>query len=633
MPPSSMRTHYCGALRAEHAGEMVRLCGWVHRVRDLGGLLLMDLRDGGEAQEICSEDTQNPSFAKSPAFDVVQLQFASYRGDREILASCQRESVVQVSGTVHPRPAGAENPQLATGMVEVHVHTLTVLSAVKTQTLPFLFDSQVDTKEALRLRYRYLDLRHPAKQQLLKKRSQVCLAIHNYFQEKGFHHIDTPMLYKPTPEGARDFLVPARKPAKHLFALPQSPQTLKQLLMIAGMEKYYQIVKCFRDEDFRADRQPEFTQLDIEQSFVDASDMKALATDFLRHLFQRPDLSLTTITCPAAMELFASDKPDLRYGLPWINLTSAFAGSEFPPFAPLAQKDATHTLYATFVPASCAQISRKNLDTLKAFVGEQSAGAFFSIKVTGHEWGGGGLGKWLHAPTYKAMVQCGLESHTQAQRYMGAGPRACPSVQTSEEGFATGIWLLVLTEKSSAPLRDALRKELFALCALPHNATFSFLWVDAFPLFSWQESDATWTYTHHPFTAPADADAFLASSAPTNALLAQSYDVVCNGYEIGGGSIRIHSEPMQRHMLHLLGLAAGEVEEKFGFFMEALRYGAPPHGGIAFGLDRMVMLLAGVENIRDVIPFPKTTSGQCLMSHSPVPAQGPELEEHGWRPK
>lgn len=616
------RTHSCGMLRSEHAGEQVVLCGWLHRKRDLGRLVLMDLRDQS---------------------GVVQLNFSAYGADEQVMRA-GRESVLLVKGELQRRPEDARHSQLATGEVEVLVAHAEVINEVVAGELPFLFDDErVRTKEALRLQYRYLELRHPEFQSTLRLRSEVCRQMRELLLQESFVEVETPVLYKPTPEGARDFLLPSRLHPSKMYALPQSPQMLKQLLMMGGVERYFQIVKCFRDEDLRSDRQPEFTQLDIEASFVTSSAIKHLCLSLCRAVWQDSALSFKELSYAQALEYFGSDKPDLRYGLPLVPLTSLFQDHPLQPLAEAAAPPRTSSslpvggggIYGMFIPTKLIAFSRKELDQfadrLKA-ASQSGSARFFFFKVHEGELSGG-LARHISSQLYAEILRCGRAAY---QKMM---PKVVDSSHVSclfEEVHEQGTWFLVSSAQrdEAQKLAGELRSEVAQRSVQQHiEGLRSFLWIHSFPLLSYSAEHGCLEAVHHPFTAPSSSqrELFLSLNAQDVSqacgLLSDAYDLVCNGYEIAGGSLRIYQEDMQRKMFELLGLEAVEVEQKFGFFLEALRYGAPPHGGIAFGLDRLMMLLLGKENIRDVIAFPKTTSGACLMSQTPHSVACELLEE------
>lgn len=612
------RSHRCGELTDAHCGQEVQLCGWVHRIRDLGGLMMLELRDRYGIVQLCCEE-------------------GAVAEGGELMSRLAREMVLQVWGQIRSRPDGAQRLDTPTGAIEVHVRRLKLLAPVQ-GTLPYLFDAPAQTKEELRLKYRYLELRHPERQRVLQVRSEAAYRARSFLRQQGFLEVETPMLYKPTPEGARDFLIPARATADAaVYALPQSPQMLKQLLMISGCDRYYQIVKCFRDEDQRSDRQPEFTQIDIEASFVTEASLRELAHAMCCELFEQPGLALPQLAYDDACELFGTDKPDLRYGLPLVNLAGICSDMALPPLQQVfaaADQLAPAGVYGIYVPAAVRTFSRKEITA----IGEQlehgtaeSQLRFFYFKVEQHE-PSGGIAKWLDGDRYQRM----MAAQQQAAAAVGAWVRGCASLQ---DGAGTGTWFIVAYSdlKRARQFGDGLRRALATQCSLIDEAAFALAWIHRFPLFEYDSELAQFVSAHHPFTMPhpdcleefLNLEAALPSGRDKAALVAQSYDVVCNGFELASGSIRIHSEAIQRKAFERLGMSEQQINDKFGFFLEALRYGAPPHGGIAFGLDRIVMLLAGCHQLRDVMAFPKTTAGTCLMSGAPHPVSADELQPYG----
>jgi aspartyl-tRNA synthetase len=573
------RTHYCGDLRKEHIGQEIALCGWVNRQRDMGNLVFIDLRDRqGLAQITISSDA--PELL-------------------ERAKTLKMEYVISVLGTVQARGEGLENPDMATGAVEVEARSLEILNA--SAVPPFMVADPTQASEDLRFKYRYLDLRRARMQRNFKLRHQAALAVRNFLSRQGFMEIETPFLTKSTPEGARDYLVPSRVYKGRFFALPQSPQMFKQLLMVSGFDRYFQIVRCFRDEDLRADRQPEFTQIDIEMSFIRRDELFEINEAMLAEIFALIGVEVgrpfPRLTYEEAMSRFGSDKPDLRFGLELQDLSDAGAeaGSE------LLQK---------------ALAAGSTLKALKVDgAGGLSRGRLDKLNDKARELGGKGV-IWIKR----------AEGNFKS------------SLRLSEEGFQT-LWeaagaedndllLLVADEKYRAlSLLGHFRLE-FKPEGLAESDLYKFLWVTDFPLFEWSDEEQRLTSMHHPFTSPRPEDVALLEEAPEK-VKAQAYDLVLNGVEIGGGSIRIHELEVQRKVFEILGLSPEQAEAKFGFFLKALQYGAPPHGGIAHGFDRIVMLLAGEESIRDVIPFPKTTSSLSLMTESPSEVDEKQLRELG----
>jgi aspartyl-tRNA synthetase len=576
-----MRTHPAGALRAEHAGQTVTLAGWVARRRDHGGVIFIDLRDSsGSAQVVFREG---------------EMAERAHR--------LRAEFCVRIVGTVTPRPAGNENRELPTGEVEVTVAELTVLS--ESAPLPFPLDEHTDIGEEIRLRYRYLDLRRSGPAAALRLRSEANRIARTILHERDFVEVETPTLTRSTPEGARDFLVPARLRPGSWYALPQSPQLFKQLLMVAGAERYYQIARCYRDEDFRADRQPEFTQLDIEMSFVDQDDVielgervtAALWSELVGYEIPRP---IPRLTYADAMARFGSDKPDLRFGIELTELTDYFADTAFRVFqAPYVG--------AVVMPGGGDQ-PRRQFDAWQEWAKQRGARGLAYVTV-----GGGGE---LGGPVAKNLSEVEREGLAKA---VGAEPGDCIF-------FAAGH------ADDARALLGAARAEIARRCGLVDESAWSFVWVVDAPMFERIRDDAGrelgWTAVHHPFTSPnADwADRF--EEAPDRAL-AFAYDIVCNGNEIGGGSIRIHREDVQKRVFAVMGLSDEEAQEKFGFLLEAFKYGAPPHGGIAFGWDRIAALLSGSDSIRDVIAFPKTGGGYDPLTGAPAPITAEQRKEAG----
>ena len=579
-----MRSHYCGALRAAHEDETVTLCGWVQRRRDHGGVIFLDVRDRtGFVQVVFDPDTEE-SFALA---------------DR-----MRSEYVIQLSGRVRMRPEGTRNPDMPTGDVEVLGKTLTLLNS--SATPPFVLDEFSDAGEDVRLRYRYLDLRRPEMQARLALRSKISRVIRNTLEEAGCIDVETPILTRATPEGARDYLVPSRTHPGEFFALPQSPQLFKQLLMISGLDRYYQIAKCFRDEDLRADRQPEFTQVDIELSFADEETVMALGETLVKRLFEEV-LGESLPPFPRmswheAMRRYGSDKPDLRNPLELVDVADLMAEVDFKVFSGPA-KDPTGRVAALRAPGGAA-LSRKVIDDYTRFVGIYGAKGLAYIKVNSLADGLEGLQSPIIKFLTEAVVMAVLDR-------VGA--------EDGDLVFFGADQTRVVNESLGA-LRLKLGQDL----NLVDEAAWAPLWVVAFPMFEKDRSGA-FTPLHHPFTAPEGAPDSL--KADPGAALSRAYDLVLNGYELGGGSIRIHDLTMQRAVLEILGLDEAEAQARFGFFLDALAYGAPPHGGIAFGLDRIVMLMSGTGAIRDVIAFPKTQTAACLMTAAPSTVDLGQLQE------
>lgn len=571
-----------GSLGLEKVGETVRLLGWVQRRRDHGGLIFVDLRDrSGIVQVVFDPEKMGERFA--------------------VAESLRSEFVVSIQGQVIARPEGMINPNLVTGEIEVAAHSLEVLNGAKTP--PYYLVDQVDVDETVRLKYRYLDLRRPEMQAVFKTRHQVMQIMRNYFTNLGFYEIETPMLNKSTPEGARDYLVPSRIHPGEFYALPQSPQLYKQLLMVGGMEKYFQIARCFRDEDLRADRQPEFTQLDVEMSFVEVEDILPMMERLMAEIFAETvgKTVLTPfprLTYKEAMDRFGSDKPDTRFGMELIDVGELVGKTGFKVFANVvAQGGSVKCLCAK----GCASMPRREIDDLAKFVGTYRAKGLAWI-VLAEEGIKSPIAKFFTEEEMAALIQL-----TRAE---------------------TGDILFFVAD-TYAVVSDALghlRLELAKRLGLIEEGSLQFLWVTEFPLLEYDEEQKRHIAIHHPFTAPMDEDLPLLETDPLS-VRAKAYDMVLNGTELGGGSIRIHRREVQERLFKLLGFSEEEAVAQFGFLMEAFEYGTPPHGGIAFGLDRMIMLLTGKDNIRDVIAFPKTQSASDLMSHAPSTVADKQLQE------
>jgi aspartyl-tRNA synthetase len=578
-----MRTHLCGEVNEQLADQRVQLCGWVDRRRDLGGLIFIGLRDrAGIIQVVVEPDS--PAFAEAEAL--------------------RNEYCVRISGTVRMRPESQWNESMATGKVEVLADTVELLNA--SAPMPLLMTDE--DGEEIRLKYRYLDLRRPRMQHNLRTRAKMYRAIRNSLDSKGFTEFETPMLTKATPEGARDYLVPSRVHPGQYFALPQSPQLFKQLLMMSGMDRYYQIARCFRDEDLRADRQPEFTQLDIEMAFVEEADVQELAETMIREVFRETlDVELPQpfprLGWHEAMDRYGSDKPDLRIPMELATVDEHVAHVEFRVFSGPANEEGSRVA-ALCVPGG-AGLSRKQIDEYAEYAGRYGARGLAWVKVND---AGAGL-EGLQSPIAKFLDD-------KAWQGIAAATGA-------ESGdilfFGAGEWLTVST----------FMGELLVKAGQDHGLVqegWQPLWVNEFPMFEWDEEARRHIAMHHPFTAPAkDGPKELLANASD--ALSKGYDMVLNGAEIGGGSIRIHDPEMQQAVFNLLGIGEEEAQQKFGFLLDALKYGCPPHGGIAFGLDRIAALMSGEESIRDVIAFPKTTTAQCLLTSAPSPVSDEQMAE------
>ena len=578
-----MRTHLCGEVNEQLADQPVQLCGWVDRRRDLGGLIFIGLRDhAGIIQVVVEPD--------SPAF-----------GDAEAL---RNEFCVCISGTVRMRPESQWNESMATGKVEVLAEKVELLNA--SAPMPLLMTDE--DGEEIRLKYRYLDLRRPRMQHNLRTRAKMYRAIRNSLESKGFTEFETPMLTKATPEGARDYLVPSRVHAGQYFALPQSPQLFKQLLMMSGMDRYYQIARCFRDEDLRADRQPEFTQLDIEMAFVEEADVQQLAETMIREVFRETlDVELPQpfprMSWHQAMDRYGSDKPDLRIPMELVTVDEHVAQLDFRVFSGPANDEGSRVA-ALRVPGG-AELSRKQIDEYTEYAGRYGARGLAWIKVN-------------DAPAGLQGLQSPIAKFLDEKAWQGIA-----GATGAETGdillFGAGEWLTVSTLMGALLVKTGQDRGLVQDGWQP-------LWVNEFPMFEWDEEAQRHIAMHHPFTAPARAEpeALLANAS---AALSKGYDMVLNGAEIGGGSIRIHNPAMQQAVFKLLGIGEQEAQQKFGFLLDALRYGCPPHGGIAFGLDRIAALMSGEDSIRDVIAFPKTTTAQCLLTSAPSPVSDEQVAE------
>lgn len=579
------RTNSCGELRKKDIGKEVVLMGWVQSRRDHGGLIFVDLRDRNGLTQI--------------VFDP-EVSTEAHQKVRKI----KNEYVIAIKGIVVPRLPGSENPNMHTGDIEVRVKHIKILNI--SEALPFNIDDKLEISDNLRLKYRYLDLRRPKMQRNIKLRHQICMEIRNYLNNKGFLDIETPFLTKSTPEGARDYIVPSRVNPGKFYALPQSPQLFKQLLMVAGFEKYYQIVRCFRDEDLRADRAPEFTQLDMEMSFIDREEVFSLIEEMFVYLFKKLfDVEIATpflkMDYQEAISKYGTDKPDLRFGMEIIDLTKVFNKSSFKVFQEVLSNQGK--ICAIKVEEG-NQFSRKKLDDLQLFISSFGAKGLFFIKFKEGKDFQSSIAKFLSLEEVEK-----IRRETKAQH---------------------GNIILVIADKKEivyetlGNLRSKLANDLNLI--KKEKEEYNFLWVTNFPLLMYNQEEKRFEAVHHPFTAPLDEDIKLLDNDPLK-IRSKAYDLVLNGNEIGGGSIRIHNNDIQKKIFKLLGIDDKKAEQKFGFLLQALKYGAPPHGGIAFGLDRLVMILAGAHSIREVIAFPKTQKATCLLTDAPSEVDTKQLKE------
>ena len=581
-----MRSHYCGDVNETLEGKIVTVAGWMHRRRDHGGVIFIDLRDReGLVQVVC-----NPE-------------------DVESFAAAERvrsEYVLQIEGEVRRRPEGSDNEELKSGKIEIVATKLEILNS--SETPPFPLNEQAEVSEDVRLRHRYIDLRRPEMLQKLRFRSQITSLLRSFLDINGFLDIETPILTKATPEGARDYLVPSRTHEGSFFALPQSPQLFKQLLMVSGMDRYYQVVRCFRDEDLRADRQPEFTQLDIETSFVEEEDLMVMMEEMIRNLFDKalgeslPN-PFPRMTYQEAMNRFGSDKPDLRIDLELVDVNDLMKGVDFKVFSGPANDDKGRVA-ALRVPNG-ASLSRKEIDDYTKYVGIYGAKGLAYIKVNDINVGLAGLQspilKFLPDDIVIEMMER-VEAKTGDLVFFGADKSS-------------------IVNEALGALRVKLGHDLGLV-----SGNWQPLWVVAFPMFEWDEKSDRWTALHHPFTAPRKSDMALLDSDP-GACLSRAYDMVLNGTELGGGSMRIHKAEVQTKVFELLGIDSEEANDKFGFLLDALKFGCPPHGGLAFGLDRLAMLMTGSSSIREVMAFPKTQSASCPLTNAPSAVDERQLKE------
>lgn len=577
------RNQMCGELRESHVGQKVTVMGWVQRKRNLGSLVFIDLRDRtGLLQVVFGEEINKEAFEKA---DLAKSEYC-----------------IAVTGEIIKREA--PNANLPTGMVELKGESIKILS--ESETPPIYIKEDLDASENIRLKYRYLDLRRPDMQKILMIRHKAAKVVRDYLDENGFLEMETPMLTKSTPEGARDYLVPSRNYPGMFYALPQSPQIFKQLLMVSGFDRYFQIVKCFRDEDLRANRQPEFTQIDLEMSFVELDDVIALNEGLIKRVFKEVGdvevkLPIRRMPYAEAMDKYGSDKPDLRFGMEIKNITEAVRGTEFAVFKNAIENGGS---VRAIVAENSADMGRKKLDKLGEFVK--------TYKAKGLAWIAYKEGE-IKSPISKFFDEEGMNKIIEAA---GAKP---------------GDLVLIVADVDSVVLQSlgALRLELAKeLGILENNKEFNFVWITEFPLLEYDEEEQRYVALHHPFTAPMDEDLQYLDTDPKR-VRAKAYDIVLNGEELGGGSIRIHDTKLQEKMFSLLGFTQESAWERFGFLLEAFKYGPPPHGGLAYGLDRMIMFLAGTDNIKDVIAFPKNQNAYCPMSEAPNVVEEKQLKELG----
>jgi len=574
------RTHRCGELGPSQAGEKVGVMGWVHRSRDHGGLIFVDVRDrSGIVQAVFSPDVDGETF--------------------NVAKELRSEYVVALEGRLDLRPEGRINAALETGEVEIYVHRCEILNPAKTP--PFPINENTEVEEALRLQYRYLDLRRQPLQKSIAFRHRVVKAVRDFYDSRGFYEIETPVLTRSTPEGARDYLVPSRVNPGRFYALPQSPQLFKQLLMVGGMERYFQVVRCFRDEDLRADRQPEFTQVDVEMAFVDADDVIQVTEEMLQYVIHTTlgmevPLPFPRITYDESMLRYGTDRPDRRFGMEISDLAGVFQGTGFK----VLQEALSSGVIRGFRVEGGGRFSRRELDETVARAQELGASGLLWFVFEEEQ---------VRSPTAKFLSD---EELKRLRAVLDASPGDLGLVVAGPEGVV-------------APVLGSLRVEMASKLNLPREG-LGFTWVTDFPLLEFSEEEGKYVSVHHPFTAPRDADLPALQGSP-ELVRAKSYDVVLNGVELGGGSIRIHKRDVQEQVFRALGLADDEAREKFGYLLEAFEFGTPPHGGIALGLDRMVMLLNGNDSIRDVIAFPKTAKASCLMTGAPSPVAERQLRE------
>ena len=578
-----IRTHTCNDLRENNIDEIVVLNGWVDNRRDLGGVIFIDLRDRYGITQVVFEPTYN-------------------KDAHELSKKLRSEFVISIEGKVRKRPEGTENSNISTGSVDVMVDKLTILN--EAETTPFQIKDDIDVSEELRLKYRYLDLRRNRMQNNLMLRHKFYQIVRNYFDNNDFLEIETPILMKSTPEGARDFLVPSRLHKGSFYALPQSPQTYKQLLMVSGYDRYFQVVKCFRDEDLRADRQPEFTQIDVEMSFVNEATIFELVEGLMQQLFRKIkniefNSPIPRLSYDEAMEKYGSDKPDLRLGMEMKTLNATFNNSDFRVFKDTIENGGIIT---SLLAKSCGDYTRSQLDVLTDYAKKLGAGGLIWMRVKEDS---------LEAPIAKFLTDVEKQS----------------IINTLNAEVGDLVLIISGPKQKALTIMGNLRLEIARRLGLfDKELEDKLVWVTDFPLFEWDDETQRYYAMHHPFTSPKDSDIEFLESDPSK-VRAKAYDLVMNGHELAGGSLRIFNSKLQSKMFRALGISDEEANEKFGFLMNAFKYGAPPHGGIAFGLDRMVMLFAGESSIRDLIAFPKTTSGLSLMDESPSKVSTEQLRE------